>query len=82
MDVLGEQRSRDMAHVYSATRAIAPYVQSGNLVVLESTSPVGSTEEVREILREMRPELFQSEDQLHFAYCPERVLPGNIIHEL
>jgi len=80
MKVDGEHdRTPDISYVESATRAIAPYLASGNLVVLESTSPVGTTERIRCILADMRPDLI---DSLFIAHCPERVLPGHIIREL
>jgi UDP-N-acetyl-D-mannosaminuronic acid dehydrogenase len=72
-------------YVVSATKSIAPYVKKGNIVILESTSPVGTTEKVAEILAEERPELFENEkndSQLYIAHCPERVLPGHIMREL
>ena len=67
----------------AAAQAIAPHVQSGNLVILESTSPVGTTEKIAEWLEECRPDLFvKSQRQIFLAYCPERVLPGHILREL
>jgi UDP-N-acetyl-D-mannosaminuronic acid dehydrogenase len=73
----------DLSYVESATRAIAAYVESGNLIILESTSPVGTTEKVRDWLAEQRPELFRgSTKPVYIAHCPERVLPGQIIKEL
>ncbi|MEC7987806.1 MAG: nucleotide sugar dehydrogenase, partial [Myxococcota bacterium] len=66
----------------SATKSIAPYLRSGNLIILESTSPVGTTETMERIVREMRPELFTNDSSLLFAHCPERVLPGQILHEI
>ena len=81
----------DTDYIISAARSIAPYVQEGNIVVLESTSPVGSTEKVEEILADLRPDLFpetgtrQSAAQrskLFVAHCPERVLPGHIMREI
>ncbi len=68
----------DMKYVVSATRAIAPYVEAGNLVILESTSPVGSTELVRDTLASEGVDV----NSIGFAYCPERVLPGQIMREL
>lgn len=65
--------------VLSATRAIAPLLQPGNLVILESTSPVGTTDAIADLLFETTG--FSSEE-LFVAYCPERVLPGRILHEL
>jgi len=78
----------DISYVESATRAIAPFVAAGNLVILESTSPVGTTGRIRDILAEERPELFSSTSlnsrspAVFIAHCPERVLPGQIIKEL
>ncbi|WP_456449551.1 nucleotide sugar dehydrogenase, partial [Hydrogenimonas sp.] len=80
-------------YVVSATEAIAPYVKEGSIVILESTSPVGTTEKVAEVLLEKRPELFETEEdgdgnrkihhsKIFVAHCPERVLPGRIMHEL
>lgn len=77
----------DLAYVESAARAIAPVVKKGDLVILESTSPVGSTEQMAQWLLEARPDLTfpqqagESAD-INIAYCPERVLPGKVIHEL
>ncbi len=66
-------------YVLSAARAVAPVLQPGNLVLLESTSPVGTTELLAKVLSEVSG---LRADQLHVAYCPERVLPGRILHEL
>ena len=68
----------DMSHVRAAVQALAPCLRPGNLVVLESTSPVGSTERVREWVAAQRGNV----DDLHFAYSPERIIPGNMLHEL
>lgn len=81
----------DLAYVEAATRAVAPRLVPGNLVILESTSPVGTTEQVARWLAEERPELAIADRTRHraepagtirVAHCPERVLPGHIIHEL
>jgi UDP-N-acetyl-D-mannosaminuronic acid dehydrogenase len=66
-------------YVLAAARAIAPLLQPGNLVLLESTSPVGTTEQVAQVIGELSG---LNSDQLHIAYCPERVLPGRILQEL
>ncbi|WP_058911767.1 UDP-N-acetyl-D-mannosamine dehydrogenase [Entomohabitans teleogrylli] len=77
----------DMAFVQAAARSIAPVLKKGALVVLESTSPVGATEEVAACLAALRPDLTfpqqvgESAD-VNIAYCPERVLPGKIMVEL
>ncbi|MEJ2497027.1 MAG: nucleotide sugar dehydrogenase, partial [Sulfurovaceae bacterium] len=65
-------------YVISATRSIAPYVREGNIVILESTSPVGTTDKVGEVLKEEGVDT----SKLHIAHCPERVLPGRIMCEL
>lgn len=65
-------------YVVSATKAIAPYVKDGNMVILESTSPVGTTDKVEETLKENGVDT----SKLHIAHCPERVLPGHIMREL
>jgi len=70
-------------YVINATKAIAPYVKEGNLIILESTSPIGTTEKVAQTLNELRPDLFEkSSSKLFIAHCPERVLPGKIMREL
>ena len=68
----------DISYIETVTRAIAPHLQAGNLVILESTSPVGTTERVRDIVHELRTDLH---NLVYYAHCPERVLPGNIIRE-
>ena len=70
----------DLSFVESATREIAPFVKEGNLIILESTSPVGTTEKVRDWLFEERVDLVGK--SVYFAHCPERVLPGKIVEEL
>lgn len=65
-------------YVLAATRSIAPYVKAGDLVILESTSPVGTTRKMADVLREAGVDV----DGIHMAYCPERVLPGKIMTEL
>lgn len=78
-----EGKQPDLDHVEAATRAIAPYVAEGNIVILESTSPVGATEKVARWLAECRPDLrIGGEHGVHLAHCPERVLPGRILIEL
>ena len=71
----------DISYVEAATRKIAPYVAAGNLVILESTSPVGTTEKIASWLQELRPEL-DVEGSVYIAHCPERVLPGQTLKEL
>lgn len=69
----------DVSYVEAATRAVIPLLKEGDLYVIESTSPVGTTERMAEIIFMERPEL---EGKICIAYCPERVLPGNVIYEL
>src|SRR5690606_23324987 len=64
--------------VLSAAGAIAPLVKAGDLVILESTSPVGTTEQVADVVAKAGVDI----STVHFAYCPERVLPGRIMIEL
>ncbi|MBA3588111.1 UDP-N-acetyl-D-mannosamine dehydrogenase [Methylibium sp.] len=77
----------DVSYVKAAAESIAPVLRPGNLVVLESTSPVGTTEELVQWLAEARPDLRfpvagASEVNVNVAYCPERVLPGHVVREL
>ncbi|MFX4237779.1 UDP-N-acetyl-D-mannosamine dehydrogenase [Aliarcobacter butzleri] len=65
-------------YVVSATKAIAPYVKEGNIVILESTSPVGTTDTVEDTLKVAGVDT----SKLYIAHCPERVLPGHIMREL
>lgn len=69
----------DVSYVEAATRAVIPHLKEGDLYVIESTSPVGTTEQMARIIFSERPEL---EGKIFIAYCPERVLPGNVIYEL
>jgi len=82
-----DDRQADLSYIEAAARSIAPVLQSGNLVVLESTSPVGATEKLAAWLAEQRPDLTfpqtagEAADIL-VAHCPERVLPGHVLREL
>ena len=69
----------DISYVEAATRAVLPLLKEGDLYVIESTSPVGTTDKMKDLIFTERPEL---KDKIYIAYCPERVLPGNVIHEL
>lgn len=69
----------DISYVESATKTVIPFLKEGDLFIMESTSPVGTTEKMAELIFAERPEL---EGRIHIAYCPERVLPGNVIFEL
>lgn len=77
----------DLSYVEAAARSIAPALKKGDLVILESTSPVGTTEQMAQWLAESRSDLtfpHQTGENadISVAYCPERVLPGKVIHEL
>jgi len=69
----------DLKYVESATEMIIPQLREGNLFIIESTSPVGTTEKMADLIYSERPEL---KGKINIAYCPERVLPGNVIYEL
>lgn len=77
----------DLSYVHKAAISIAPVLKSGDLIILESTSPVGATEKMADWLSELRPDLnfpqhHGEKTDIHIAYCPERVLPGNVMNEL
>jgi UDP-N-acetyl-D-mannosaminuronic acid dehydrogenase len=83
-----EDKKPDVSYVYSAVRSMASHLKKGDLIILESTSPVSTTSEIALLLQELRPDLsvpvengLKSYD-IHIAYCPERVLPGKTLHEL
>ncbi|WP_218599670.1 UDP-N-acetyl-D-mannosamine dehydrogenase [Polaribacter sp. NJDZ03] len=69
----------DISYVEVATKNIIPLLKEDDLYIIESTSPIGTTEKMMNLIYSLRPEL---EGKLHIAYCPERVLPGNVMHEL
>lgn len=69
----------DISFVEAATKSIIPLLKKGDLYIIESTSPVGTTEKMMDYIYNKRPEL---RDQIYIAYCPERVLPGNVMYEL
>lgn len=77
----------DLSYIEAASRSIAPVLVKGNLVILESTSPVGTTEQMARWLAEARPDLSFPQQageasDIRIAHCPERVLPGRVVHEL
>ena len=74
-----DKHEPDISFVQSATTAILPLLKEGDMYIIESTSPVGTTEKMMHFIYEERPEL---NGKLHIAYCPERVLPGNVMYEL
>jgi len=69
----------DITYVQAATEKVIPFLKEGSLFIIESTSPIGTTEKMQEVIFAQRPEL---KDKIYMAYCPERVLPGNVIYEL
>lgn len=69
----------DISFVEAATKGILPLLKEGDLYIIESTSPIGTTEKMQKLIYGSRPEL---EGKLYMAYCPERVLPGNVMYEL
>jgi len=69
----------DISYVEAATRSVLPLLKSGDLYIIESTSPIGTTEQMAEFIFDERPEL---KDKIYISYCPERVLPGNVMFEL
>ena len=83
----GEIPRPDLRFIESATKAIALVIKKGDLIVLESTSPVGTTEQVAQWLADSRPDLtfpqtHGVESDIRIAHCPERVLPGHVVREL
>jgi len=74
-----DKNEPDISFVEAATRGILPLLKKGDLYIIESTSPVGTTEKMMNLIYSERPELKGS---LYIAYCPERVLPGNVMFEL
>lgn len=73
-----ENKEPDLSYVFSAAEAIAPFLRPGNLVILESTSPIGTTQKIKDLLQRQGINV----DELFIAYCPERVLPGHVMKEL
>jgi len=69
----------DISYVQAATEGIVPLLKESDLYIIESTSPVGTTEKMMDLIFSSRPEL---RGKIYLAYCPERVLPGNVMHEL
>jgi UDP-N-acetyl-D-mannosaminuronic acid dehydrogenase len=83
----GDIPQPDLKYIESASKAIAPVLKKGDLVILESTSPVGATEQMAKWLAEARSDLTfpqndGEESDIHIAHCPERVLPGHVVREL
>lgn len=85
----GDDHTPDLSYIHAVSKALAPLLEKGDLVILESTSPVGATEQMVEWLAEARPDLIfpkyhepDVEADIYVAYCPERVLPGKVVEEL
>ena len=76
---VGPEQGADLSYIRSATKSICPYLRPGSLVILESTSPPGTTELVAQLVYE---ETYLGPDDVYFAHAPERVLPGNILYEV
>ena len=82
-----DEHKPDLSFIQKAAKAIVPVLEKGNLVILESTSPVGTTEKLSKWLQELRPDLYfpgqtSQEPNVYVAHCPERVLPGRVLEEL
>lgn len=75
----GGSHEPDISYIKTATESIVPLLKEGDLYIIESTSPVGTTERMQDFIYSKRPEL---KGKLYIAYCPERVLPGNVMYEL
>ncbi|OGT34433.1 MAG: UDP-N-acetyl-D-mannosaminuronic acid dehydrogenase [Gammaproteobacteria bacterium RIFCSPHIGHO2_02_FULL_39_13] len=73
-----EKNEPDISYVKAAIESIAPQLEKNNLIIIESTSPVGTTEQAAQWIQKLRPDLAD----IYLAYCPERVMPGQIIREL
>lgn len=83
----GDNYEPDLSYIQKACNAIAPVLEKGNLVILESTSPVGATEQMADWLAQARPDLTFPQQagensDIRIAHCPERVLPGKVMREL
>jgi UDP-N-acetyl-D-mannosaminuronic acid dehydrogenase len=83
----GEDHQPDLSFIHAACKSMAPVLSKGNLVILESTSPVGATEQMANWLSEFRPDLtfpttHGEASDIRIAHCPERVLPGKVMQEL
>ncbi|OOE88708.1 UDP-N-acetyl-D-mannosamine dehydrogenase [Salinivibrio sp. AR640] len=83
----GEIPTPDLSYIEAASKAIAPVLKKGDLVILESTSPVGATEQMACWLAEVRsdltfPQTHGEDADINIAHCPERVLPGHVVREL
>ncbi len=75
---IDEDNIPELKYVFESTQMITPYLKNGDLIIIESTSPVGTTEKIRDMVQKINPEL----TSIQYAYCPERVLPGQTLKEL
>jgi len=82
-----EGKQPDISYIRAAVSTIAPLLKKGNLIILESTSPAGTTDQICAWIGELRPDLTmpdveRDDADIHIAHCPERVLPGSVLREL
>ncbi|MDN7134502.1 UDP-N-acetyl-D-mannosamine dehydrogenase [Pseudidiomarina terrestris] len=82
-----DDKTADLSYIEAAAKSLAPALRAGNLIILESTSPVGTTEQLERWLQDARPDLtfpatHGDAADIQLAYCPERVLPGKVMEEL
>ena len=82
-----ERKEADLSFLLTAVQTVSKILKAGDTLIIESTCPVGSTETIRDYLVELRPDLSApgknvTAPDYHIAYCPERVIPGNIFNEL
>ena len=78
LNIIKDKPHPNIDHVLEATKSFASFIKPGDLIILESTSPVGTTEKIQKILSNYTANL----EDIHIAYCPERVLPGKIMTEI
>jgi UDP-N-acetyl-D-mannosaminuronic acid dehydrogenase len=87
-NALGSEKTADLSFLNSAIKSISPLLRPGNLIIIESTVPIGTTDIISEYITTLRNDLTISNSSeyystdIHIAFCPERVLPGNILYEL
>ena len=82
---VGVEKNPDLSYVKKAVKNISSVIEPGNMIILESTVPPGTTNHILEILRDLRPEFFSNknkDEKIFIAHCPERVLPGKILKEI
>jgi len=72
----------DLSYVMAAINSILPYIKKDNLIIIESTCPVGTTEKIRDLIYSKIPDPSDIKDNIYLTYCPERVIPGKILYEL